>query len=127
MRSSRPSSRRSTVSGLTLIGVAALLAGCGSSSSAGGVDVAATATVCPGSSTNVSIPQFDASGGQPSPVAAAVYFAKHGNVGGVPVSGWKVVVQTKVGAYLRSGASIIHATHASDGTWLVDSEQTCRS
>jgi hypothetical protein len=111
------------------ITIAALVTTTGCSAASVGSDqtVAPTETVCPGNSTNVSIPQFDGFGGQRSPIAAAVYFSKHGNVGDVPSTGWKIVVQTKTGAYLRSGASIIHTVHASDGTWLVDSEQTCRS
>jgi hypothetical protein len=132
MRSSGTSSPRPTACrnalGATLGLVAVIAAGCSSSSSSvGGTDAIATATVCPGSSSNVSIPTIDAAGGQRTPVAAAVFFAKHGNVGGVPTTGWKVIVQNKDGAYLRSGAAIIHAGHLTDGTWLVDHESTCRS
>jgi hypothetical protein len=101
--------------------------GCSGASIGSHQTVTPTETVCPGNSTNVSIPQFDGFGGQRTPIAAAVYFSRHGNVGDVPSTGWQVTAQTKSGAYLRSGASIIHTVHASDGTWLVDHESTCRS
>jgi hypothetical protein len=71
------------------------------------------------------VPTINGFGGQSSPVAAAEYFAKHGNVGGVPATGWKLVLRNSDGAYLRSGNSIIHVSRGSDGTWLVSSERTC--
>jgi hypothetical protein len=104
-----------------------LLAGC--SSATGGTDVPATAvaTTCPESSSIVSVPEVNPGGGQTTALAAALHFAKHGNIGGIPTTGWRVVVQTHDGAYLRSGDSIIHVVHAGDGTWVADREQTCRS
>lgn len=123
--SPRPAASSSAIAaGLAI--TALIVAGCSSSGSGGSGPVAdPTATVCPGSSTNVSIPTIDAFGGQSSPVAAAEYFAQHGNVGDVPATGWRVIVRNAAGAYLRSGASIIYVSHASDGTWLVSHEQTC--
>jgi len=64
-------------------------------------------------------------GGQPTPVAAAEWFAEHGSVGGLPGSGWREHGQDQGGVVLRSGSATLHAVPGSDGTWFVDSGSTC--
>jgi hypothetical protein len=65
-------------------------------------------------------------GGQPTPLAAATWFADHGGVGGIPRSGWRVTGQNHDGATVTSGRTSVHAIRGSDGTWQVDSGTTCR-
>ena len=64
-------------------------------------------------------------GGQPTPVAAAVWFAAHGGVGDVPRSGWHEEGPDETGVVLRSGLATVHVIQGSDRTWQVDSGQSC--
>jgi hypothetical protein len=64
-------------------------------------------------------------GGQPTPNAAATWFAAHGGIASLPAQGWRVVDQDKDGATLRSGASTLHVVQGSDQTWQVDSGTSC--
>ena len=64
-------------------------------------------------------------GGQPTPVAAADWFADHGGVGGVPGSGWHEDGRDDAGVTLRSGGATLHAVQGPDGTWQIDSGTTC--
>jgi hypothetical protein len=94
---------------------------------------AVTATVLvstPGCATLLGCRGFELSlasdrGGQPTPVAAAEWFAEHGDVGGVPGSGWRRTGQDQTGVVLRSGSVTLHASQGSDGTWQVVSGTTC--
>jgi hypothetical protein len=65
------------------------------------------------------------SGGQPSPVAAAEWFAENGGVGGVPSSGWREDSSDDTGVVVRSGDATVHVIQGPDGTWQVDSGQSC--
>ncbi len=66
------------------------------------------------------------SGGQPTPVAAAEWFAAHNkSIATVPQSGWQESSRDDNGVVLRSGGATLHAFQGSDQTWLVDSGQSC--
>ena len=65
------------------------------------------------------------SGGQPTPEAAATWFASHGGIPSLPTQGWRVVDQDKDGVTLRSSASTLHVVQGSDSTWQVDSGTHC--
>ena len=62
-------------------------------------------------------------GGQSSPIEAAVWFAQHGAVPGVPKSGWKEVSAANAEATVLSGGVHLHVIQGSDQTWQVDSVQ----
>ena len=65
-------------------------------------------------------------GGQPTPVAAAEWFAAHSKtIATVPRSGWKESGHDDNGVVLRSGGATLHAFQGSDQTWLVDSGRSC--
>ena len=64
-------------------------------------------------------------GGQPTPAAAAAWFARHGGVPGIPDAGWRVVSRAARDATLSSGPVTLHATQGPDRTWQVDSGQRC--
>ena len=64
-------------------------------------------------------------GGQPSPVAAAEWFARHGQLAGTPAGGWHVVSQGTAEASVQSGAVVLHVIEGPDQTWQVDSGQHC--
>jgi hypothetical protein len=64
-------------------------------------------------------------GGQPSPVAAAVWFTGHGGVGDLPRSGWHQDGQDESGVIVRSGDVALHVLQGSDRTWQVDSGSWC--
>ena len=64
-------------------------------------------------------------GGRPTPGAAATWFARHGGVGGIPRTGWRLTGKHADGATVASGRTVLHAVRGSDGTWQVDSGTTC--
>jgi hypothetical protein len=64
-------------------------------------------------------------GGQSSPVKAAVWFARHGAVPGIPDAGWKEVSTGKAEATVQSGGVQLHVLEGPDQTWQVDSGQYC--
>jgi hypothetical protein len=64
-------------------------------------------------------------GGQPSPVAAAEWFAGHGGVAGVPRSGWHERGRDESGATVRSDDMTLHVVRGPDQTWQVDSGGRC--
>jgi hypothetical protein len=65
--------------------------------------------------------------GRPTPVAAAIWFARHGGgLANLPGSGWRDVSRTGGGATVTSGSFTLHVIPAADGTWLVDSGYRCR-
>jgi hypothetical protein len=62
-------------------------------------------------------------GGQSSPTEAAVWFAQHGSVQGVPKTGWKEVSTGNAEATVQSGGLQLHVIEGPDHTWQVDSGQ----
>jgi len=64
-------------------------------------------------------------GGQPAPVAAALWFARHGGVPGIPAAGWRQVSRHGGGATVESGPVTLHVIQGPDRTWLVDSGSRC--
>jgi hypothetical protein len=64
-------------------------------------------------------------GGQPTPVAAAAWFARHGGVAGVPARGWRQASRHGRDAAVRSGPVTVHAVQGPDRTWQVDSGSWC--
>lgn len=64
-------------------------------------------------------------GGQPTPVVAAAWFAAHGGVQDLPKQRWYVIDRNQDGVVLRAGSSSLHVVQGSDGTWQVDSGIHC--
>jgi len=64
-------------------------------------------------------------GGQPTPVAAAAWFARHGGLTGIPAEGWQQVSRSGSGATVESGAVTLHVIQGSDRTWQVDGGNRC--
>jgi hypothetical protein len=62
-------------------------------------------------------------GGQSSPIKAAVWFAQHGSVQGIPKTGWKEVSTGKAESTVQSGGVQLHVLEGPDQTWQVDSGQ----
>lgn len=109
------------------------LAGCGSGLAAVGPNQKASATrttrahaTCARRS-GFEIDLVRDRGGQPTPVAAATRFARHGGIRGIPGSGWRLTNENRDGATLTSHQTVLHAVQGSDGTWQVDSGYTCTS
>jgi hypothetical protein len=115
-------------------GAAALaLAGCGSGLAAAGANQKASGTrTTRADATCARRSAFELSlvrdrGGQPTPVAAATWFARHGGIRGIPRSGWGLTKDDRGDATLTSRQTVLHAVKGSDGTWQVDSGYTCTS
>jgi hypothetical protein len=64
-------------------------------------------------------------GGQPTPAAAAAWFARHGGLTGIPAQGWRQVSRNSSGATVKSGAVTLHVIQGPDRTWQVDSGNRC--
>lgn len=64
-------------------------------------------------------------GGQPTPVAAAAWFARHGGVAGIPARPWRQASRQGRDATVRSGPVTLHAVQGPDQTWQVDSGSWC--
>ena len=64
-------------------------------------------------------------GGQPTPVAAAEWFAAHPNTATVPRTGWEEAGHDDTGVVLRSGDATLHVIQGTDRTWQVDSGRQC--
>ena len=109
--------------------VACLIAvpACGSGSAqSAAVPVTATParSACPSGSA-FALSLVSDRGGQPAPIAAAAWFARHGGVAGVPARGWRVAGRHGRGATVRSGPVTLHVVQGPDGTWQVDSGSWC--
>jgi hypothetical protein len=65
-------------------------------------------------------------GGEPTPVAAAAWFAGHGGVTGIPAQGWRQVSRGGSGATVESGTVTLHVIQGPDRTWQVDSGNRCQ-
>ena len=64
-------------------------------------------------------------GGQPTPAAAAAWFARHGGLTGIPAQGWRQVSRSGSGTTVESGAVTLHVIQGPDQTWHVDSGNRC--
>jgi hypothetical protein len=64
-------------------------------------------------------------GGQPSPVKAAEWFARHGGVASIPSDGWHETNRNGQGATVYSGETRLSLVQGSDGTWQVDGAMPC--
>jgi hypothetical protein len=62
-------------------------------------------------------------GGQSSPINAAVWFAQHGSVQGIPKTGWKGLSTGNAEATVQSGGVRLHVLEGPDQTWQVDGGQ----
>lgn len=101
---------------------------CGSTQTISSLDSALLATPGASSSPSPACSGFALSlasdrGGQSSPIDAAVWFAQHGSVQGVPNTGWKEVSTGKAEATVQSGGVQLHVLEGPDQTWQVDSGQ----
>lgn len=112
--------------------VACLIAvsACGSGSAHSAAARAAPVTAAPARSACASGSAFALSlvsdrGGQPAPVAAAAWFARHGGVAGVPARGWREADRHGRGATVWSGPVTLHVVQGPDRTWQVDSGSWC--
>jgi hypothetical protein len=119
---------RATPAGLAAVCLVTL-AGCGSASATGGPpahspSAGAAAQPC-AKSSGFELSLASDRGGQPGPVAAAVWFAQHGGVADVPVHGWRVTSRSAHAAVVTSGSLVLHAQQGSDGTWQIDSGYRC--
>jgi hypothetical protein len=112
--------------------LALALAGCGSGHAAAGPKRNATATrptqisACP-RRIDFELSLVRDRGGQPTPVAAANWFARHGGIRGIPRAGWRLTNERQGDATLTSHQTVLHAVKGSDGTWQVDTGYTCTS
>ena len=64
-------------------------------------------------------------GGQPTPTAAAAWFARHGGLTGIPAQGWRQVSRSGSSVTVESGAVTLHVIQGPDRTWQVDSGNRC--
>ena len=86
---------------------------------------AATARPACASGPAFALSLVSARAGQPAPVAAAAWFARHGGVAGVPARGWRQASRHGRDATVRSGPVTLHAVQGPDRTWQVDSGSWC--
>lgn len=112
--------------GVITAAVALEVAGCGTTSagSDGGAGSPGTQATCDQEGA-FQLSLASDTGGQPTPTAAATWFAAHGGIESIPGRGWHVVARDKDGATLRAGSSTLHAVQGSDGTWQVDGGTRC--
>jgi hypothetical protein len=87
--------------------------------------VARAARMSCASKTGFALSLASARGGQPNPVAAAHWFARHGGVPGIPAGGWHQTSRAGGGATVASGPVTLHVVQGSDRTWQVDSGTRC--
>jgi hypothetical protein len=112
---------RSAVVAVT-IGLGVLASACGGDSTASSAGRAvATTRPCPSA---FALSLVSDRGAEATPIAAAVWFAKHGSVP-VPVSGWHVVSRSSGVAVVAASASTLHVVEGTDQTWQVDSGHPC--
>jgi hypothetical protein len=65
--------------------------------------------------------------GRPTPVAAAIWFVRHGGgFASMPARGWRQVSRAGRGATVTSGPVTLHVFQGPDRTWQVDSGVRCR-
>jgi hypothetical protein len=101
--------------------VAVHAAGAGVLAAALASTAACASATCPGFSLSVAD-----HGGQPTPVAAAEWFAAHSTqIASVPGTGWHETGHDDNGVLLRSGDATLHAFQGPDQTWQIDSGRAC--
>ena len=99
--------------------------GSGSSQPAAAPVPAATARSGCASGSAFALSLVSDRGGQPTPAAAAAWFARHGDVAGVPERGWREAGRHGRSATVRSGPVTLHVVQGPDRTWQVDSGSWC--
>jgi len=99
--------------------------GSGSSQSAAAPVPAATARSGCASGSAFALSLVSDRAGQPTPAAAAAWFARYGDVAGVPDRGWRGAGRHGRGATVRSGPVTLHVVQGPDRTWQVDSGSWC--
>jgi hypothetical protein len=109
-------------SGLLLCLLAA--AACGSAA-APAPEVAPAARSSCTSESGFALSLVSDQGGQRSPVAAAVWFSRHGGMPGIPGGGWREVSRVGRGVTVQSGVVTLHVIQGPDRTWQVDSGRRC--
>jgi hypothetical protein len=105
--------------------LAASAGGSGSAQSAAVPVIAAPASSACSSGSAFALSLVSDRGGQPTPVAAAAWFARRGGVPGVPAQGWRETGRQGGGAAVRSGPVTLHVVQGADRTWQVDSGSWC--
>jgi len=117
---------RMDVSGSCLfVGLLAITA-CGSNAApAGPATVVHTAGSSCANGSGFALSLVSDRGGQPTPVAAAAWFARHGGLTGIPAEGWRQVSRSGSGATVKSGAGTLHVIQGTDRTWQVDGGNRC--
>jgi len=78
----------------------------------------------PSSCTGFSVSLAASTGGKATPEAAAITFVPSSSPA-LPRTGWHVTTSDSAGATLVSGSAQLHAVQGTDGTWQIDSGQTC--
>ena len=105
--------------------LAASACGSGSAPPAPARPAAATARSACASGSALALSLVSDRGGQPNPVAAAAWSARHGSVTGVPDRSWREAGRHGHGATVRSGPVTLHIVQGPDRTWQVDSGSWC--
>lgn len=109
-------------SGLLLCLLAA--AACGSAAAPAPAAAPAARSSCT-SESGFALSLVSDRGGQRSPVAAAVWFSRHGGMPGIPEGGWREVSRVGRGVTVRSGMVTLHVIQGPDRTWQADSGRRC--
>jgi hypothetical protein len=115
-----------------ILAVAMAAGACGSRSAiparSAGDSVAATADTPPCvSGSGFALSLVSDRGGQPTPVRAAEWFARHGQLSGIPAGGWRETSRDSGTAVVESGPVKLHVVEGPDRTWQVDSGERCAS
>ena len=118
------------VSGGWILACLLAASACGSGSAHPAAAQAAPATAATARSACASGSAFALSlvsdrGGQPAPVAAAAWFARHGGLTGIPAQGWRQISRSGSSVTVESGAVTLHVIQGPDRTWQVDSGNRC--
>jgi hypothetical protein len=87
--------------------------------------VTPAATASCGSGSGFALSLVSNTGGQPTPVSAAYWFARHGGVPGIPKTGWRQASHAGKTAEVESGHVTLHVIEGPDDRWQVDSGETC--
>lgn len=84
------------------------------------------ASACSNSTSGFELSLVSSTGGQPTPQAAAKFFALQGAAPfPVPPNGWIVVAHDTQAATVQSGLVALHVIEGPDHTWQVDSGNRC--
>jgi hypothetical protein len=103
-------------SAVILVGMTACGAQVGTTSSP-----SASSTACP-QHRSFSLSLAKDTGGETSPIAAAEWFAAHGEVwSDIPTTGWSVSGSAGSSTSVESGSFALEVLHGPDGTWQVAS------